>query len=111
MPGKSSRVTLQFNDYDFRHKKALQILKSRPRHMTEMIVDAILHYVVCPDAGRDMSRDWIRSILKEELASMLPDIGKSVAPAAQTVDKTSILDEDMADLGDVMGMFRRSDQS
>lgn len=111
MSGKSSRVTLQFNDYDFRHKKALQILKSRPRHMTEMIVDAILHYVVCPDAGRDMSRDWIRSILKEELASMLPDIGKSVAPAAQTVDKTSIRDEDMADLGDVMGMFRRSDQS
>lgn len=111
MSGKSSRVTLQFNDYDFRHKKALQILKSRPRHMTEMIVDAILHYVVCPDAGRDMSRDWIRSILKEELASMLPDIGKSVAPAAQTVDKTAIRDEDMADLGDVMGMFRRSDQS
>ena len=111
MPGKSSRVTLQFNDYDFRHKKALQILKSRPRHMTELIVDAILHYVVCPDAGRDMSRDWIRSILKEELASMLPDIGKSVAPAAQTVDKTLIRDEDMADLGNVMGMFRRSDQS
>ena len=111
MSGKSSRVTLQFNDYDFRHKKALQILKSRPRHMTELIVDAILHYVVCPDAGRDMSREWIRSILKEELAAMLPDIGKSVAPAAQTADKTAIRDEDMADLGDVMGMFRRSDQS
>ena len=111
MPGKSSRVTLKFNDYDFRHKKALQILKSRPRHMTELIVDAILHYIVCPDAGRDMSREWIRSVLKEELAAMLPDIGRRVAPAAETTDKTAIRDEDMADLGDVMDMFRRSDQS
>ena len=111
MPGKSSRVTLQFNDYDFRHKKALQILKSRPRHMTELIVDAILHYVVCPDAGRDMSREWIRSILKEELAAMLPDIHKDVAPAVQATDKPLIRDEDMADLGDVMGMFRRGDQA
>ena len=111
MPGKSSRVTLKFNDYDFRHKKALQILKSRPRHMTELIVDAILHYIVCPDAGRDMSREWIRSVLKEELATMLPDISRRVAPAAQTTGKTAIRDEDMADLGDVMGMFRRSDQS
>ena len=111
MPGKSSRVTLQFNDYDFRHKKALQILKSRPRHMTELIVDAILHYIVCPDAGRDMSREWIRSVLKEELAAMLPDISRRVEPAAQTTDKTAIRDEDMADLGDVMDMFRRSDQS
>ena len=111
MPGKSSRVTLKFNDYDFRHKKALQIIKSRPRHMTELIVDAILHYIVCPDAGRDMSREWIRSVLKEELATMLPDISRRVAPAAQTTGKTAIRDEDMADLGDVMGMFRRSDQS
>ena len=111
MPGKSSRVTLQFNDYDFRHKKALQILKSRPRHMTELIVDAILHYVVCPDAGTEMSREWIRGILKEELAAMLPDIHKNVTPAIQATDKTLIRDEDMADLGDVMGMFRRSDQS
>ena len=111
MPGKSSRVTLKFNDYDFRHKKALQILKSQPRHMTEMIVDAILHYVVCPDAGKDMSREWIRSILKEELATMLQDISRRVAPTAQTTGKTAIRDEDMADLGDVMGMFRRSDQS
>lgn len=111
MPGKSSRVTLKFNDYDFRHKKALQILKSRPRHMTELIVDAILHYIVCPDAGRDMSREWIRSVLKEELATMLPDISRRVAPVAQTTDKTAIRDEDMADLGDVMDMFRRSDQS
>ena len=31
-------------------------------------MDALLHYVVCPEAGRDMSREWIRSILKEELA-------------------------------------------
>lgn len=109
MSGKSSRVTLQFNDYDFRHKKALQILKSRPRHMTEMIVDAILHYVVCPDAGTEMSREWIRGILKEELASMIPDLRQAAMPAA--ADKPLIRDEDMADLGDVMGMFRRSDQS
>jgi hypothetical protein len=42
---------------------------------------------------------------------MLPDISQNATPAAQTTDKTAIRDEDMADLGDVMGMFRRGDQS
>ena len=111
MPGKSSRVSLQFNNYDFRHKKALEILKSQPRHMTEMVVDSVLHYVSCPEANAEMSREWVREILKEELAVILPDIRQSIADARKPSAAAEIREEDMADLGSVMGMFRRGDQS
>ncbi len=111
MPDKSCRVSLQFNNYDFRHKKALEILKSQPRHMTEMVVDSVLHYVSCPEANAEMSREWVRKILKEELAAILPVFRQSIASARQSSGVADIREEDMADLGDVMGMFRRGDQS
>ena len=51
------RVVLQFNDFDFRHRKVLEILRARPRNMTELVVNAILHYVSCPDADKEFSRE------------------------------------------------------
>ena len=39
-----SRVVLQFNEMDFRHRRALDILRQRPRSMSELVVNAILHY-------------------------------------------------------------------
>lgn len=38
------RVVLQFNEMDFRHRRALDILRQRPRSMSELVVNAILHY-------------------------------------------------------------------
>ena len=106
MADKKSRVALQFNDYDFRHKKVLEILRSRPRHMTELVVDAILHYIVCPEAGSELSKEWVREIVKEELA------GLEFRPAQTMPSRTEshsqeVMDEDLADLGDVMLSFRR----
>ena len=43
-----SRVTLQFNEMDFRHRRALEILRKRPRSMSEIVVNALLHYTSCP---------------------------------------------------------------
>ena len=45
-----SRVVLQFNEMDFRHRRALDILRQRPRSMSELVVNAILHYTSCPEA-------------------------------------------------------------
>ncbi len=40
---KKARVVLQFNEMDFRHRRALEILRQRPRSMSELVVSAILH--------------------------------------------------------------------
>ena len=44
------RIVLQFNEFDFRHRKVLDILRARPRNMTDLVVNAILHFVSCPEA-------------------------------------------------------------
>ena len=30
------RISLQFNEFDFRHRKVLEILRARPRNMTDL---------------------------------------------------------------------------
>ena len=50
-----SRVVLQFNEMDFRHRRALDILRQRPRSMSELVVNAILHKL--PRSGQ---RVWPR---------------------------------------------------
>lgn len=35
---KKARVVLQFNEMDFRHRRALEILRQRPRSMSELVV-------------------------------------------------------------------------
>lgn len=44
MANEKARAVLQFNEYDFRHRKVLEILRQRPRNKTELVVNAILHY-------------------------------------------------------------------
>lgn len=106
---KKSRVALQFNEYDFRHRKTLEILRARPRHMTEIVVNAILHYVTCPDAGNELSKEWVRDIVREELAELLRSSQSVPEPPVRNTAVPQICQEDMADLSDVMGMFRRGD--
>ena len=60
-----SRVVLQFNEMDFRHRRALDILRQRPRSMSELVVNAILHYTSCPEAANEFGRDWVVSIVKD----------------------------------------------
>lgn len=107
MADRRYRVALQFNEYDFRHKKVLEILRYRPRHMTELVVNAIMHYVACPEAENEMTREWVRSIVREELASL--QIGTTQQPRyLQTAGGSpGVLEEDLADLGSVMSAFRR----
>ena len=53
------RVVLQFNEMDFRHRRALDILRQRPRSMSELVVNAVLHYTSCPEAANEFGRDWV----------------------------------------------------
>lgn len=109
MPDKKSRVALQFNEYDFRHKKALQILRNRPRHMTELVVNAILHYVTCPDAGDELNKQWIRDVIREELAELQKGDQAAVAALARDNAESAFRDDDLNELGNVMSMFRRGE--
>ena len=66
-----SRVVLQFNEMDFRHRRALDILRQRPRSMSELVVNAILHYTSCPEAANEFGRDWVVSIVKDVVREMV----------------------------------------
>lgn len=96
------RVVLQFNDFDFRHRKVLEILRARPRNMTELVVNAILHYVSCPDADQEFSREYIKKIVQEIISEMQADgsLGNVCGSAPPPVS------EDGDDLCDLMAAFR-----
>lgn len=61
------RAVLQFNEYDFRHRKVLEILRSNKRHMTDLVVNAVLHYISCPEAESEFSQNLIMLITKTAL--------------------------------------------
>jgi len=97
-----SRVVLQFNEMDFRHRRALDILRQRPRSMSELVVNAILHYTSCPEAANEFGivKDVVRDMVTngELQAVSQPTSPKSESP--------TLAADDLADLGGVMGMFR-----
>lgn len=100
-----SRALLQFNDYDFRHRKVLEILRARPRSKTEFVVNAVLHYVSCPDASEDFNKETVKKLIKEVMAEMIADGSLQGIPADSSAkDKTST--PEVEDLGDIMSAFR-----
>jgi hypothetical protein len=107
MANGKCRKVLQFNEYDFRHKKTLEILSSRPRNMTELVVNAILHYVSCPDAGIEYSKEGIRKIVVEVIQEMQENgTLAEVQALPPEKEKSSLAQADLAELGSVMSMFR-----
>mgnify|MGYP001400112541 CR=1 FL=1 len=76
---KKARVVLQFNEMDFRHRRALEILRQRPRSMSELVVSAILHYTSCPEVADEHSKEWIASTegdhYRNDLQRRVADLG------------------------------------
>lgn len=70
------RISLQFNDFDFRHRKVLEILRARPRNMTDMVVNAILHFISCPDAEQEYNKESMKKIIREVILSKFEDTQK-----------------------------------
>ncbi len=103
---KSTRITLKFNSYDFRHNKVVAILRSRPRNMTELVVNAVLHYVSCPEVGQEMSKEDVRKIVREVLTEMAADgnlLGMSIPMGG---NRGAVSAEDASDIGSMMSAFR-----
>lgn len=101
------RVVLQFNDFDFRHRKVLEILRARPRNMTDLVVNAVLHFVSCPEAGQEFNKEALRQIVQEVILEMQEDGTLTVKPEATKQSSSALSDEDASDLGDFMSAFRK----
>ena len=105
----TTRITLQFNKYDFRHNKVVAILRERPRSMSELVVNAILHYISCPEAGNELSKGMIRELVREALRDMAADgslSGVSLAADTSSSDGSGVSAEDANSIGSMMDAFR-----
>ena len=92
MGDKVIRTYLNFNSYDFRRRKVMEILSSKPRNKTELVVNAVLHYISCPEAADEV----IQEMLADGSLS-----GLAAPPAAH--EQTP---ENADDLSDMMAAFR-----
>ena len=108
-----TRVVLQFNEMDFRHRRVLDILRQRPRSMSELVVNAVLHYTSCPEARaggapKNWARDWVASIVKDVVREMVAngELQAVSQPTPSKPESPTLAADDLADLGGVMGMFR-----
>lgn len=103
-----TRVVLQFNEMDFRHRRVLDILRQRPRSMSELVVNAVLHYTSCPEAANEFGRDWVASIVKDVVREMVAngELQAISQPTPSKPESPALAADDLADLGGVMGMFR-----
>ena len=102
MASNKPRIVLQFNDFDFRHRKVLEILRARPRNMTEMVVNSILHFVSCPDAESEFSKAMVREVVLEVIHEM--QLSGSLALSSSPSNQLS--PEDESELGSFMSAFR-----
>ena len=108
MANGKTRKVLQFNEYDFRHKKVIDILDSRPRSMTELVVNAVLHYVSCPDASLELTMQSVRKMVSEALMEMQGDGSLAIfASPKEAVSTGGLSPCDMNELGGLMGQFRK----
>lgn len=101
------RVVLQFNEYDFRHRKVLEILRSNKRHMTDLVVNAILHFISCPEAESEFSKEHIRNIVREVIAEMQADGSLGSLHTGHSNSGAQVSPEDALELGDMMAAFRK----
>lgn len=101
MPGEKTRAVLQFNEYDFRHRKVLEILRERPRNKTELVVNAILHYMSCPDAAEEFSKSSMKRMIREVICEMQADGSLGIVPSIKQDEPNPV-----EDLGDMMSAFR-----
>lgn len=98
------RITLTLYDDDFRQREVLNLLKDRPRSITDFIVNAVCHYVRCPNAGNDaLDRAFVKGIVQEVISEMAQN-GELELTGSSSTQKES--EPDLSELGGVMSMFR-----
>ena len=107
MADKVMRTYLNFNSYDFRHRKVMEILSARPRSKTELVVNAVLHYIHCPEAGDEFSEVSMKRQIREVVQEMLADgsLSSLASPPSAPAQEPAVSD----DFSDMMAAFRGGD--
>jgi len=100
-----TRKILAFNEHDFRHRKVLEILNVRPRAITDTVVNAVLHFVSCPNAETEFNRSAMKEMVREVILEMQADGSLGSIPAKGAA--SAFTEEDTLDLGGMMDAFRR----
>lgn len=108
------RFTIKFNENDPAHRKVIEILESQGAHSkAPFIVNAILHYIHCPETP-DIPVSWlmdkgaveemVRGILKEQISEDLKpqaDTGQHLesqeTPAAALSTEQAVLADKTAE--------------
>ena len=106
MAASKPRVVLQFNEYDFRHRKVLEILRSNKRHMTDLVVNAVLHFVSCPEAESEFGKETIRKVVREVIAEIQADESLGMMRGDPS-SSMPVFSEDTFELGNMMAAFRK----
>ena len=73
--------------------------------MTDLVVNAILHFVSCPDAEQEFNKAAIREVVVEVINEM--QANSTFALNSSKPDSSQLSDEDASDLGDFMSAFRK----
>jgi len=109
MGDKAARAYLKFNEFDFRHRKVLEILRSKPRSQTELVVNAVLHYISCPEAAVEFDRNTLRQMVREVIIEMQADgsLGAVTPTAKSSSASEHMTQEDAEELGGLMAAFRQ----
>lgn len=105
------RFTVQFNAGDPGHRQTAAILNEQGRRKAQFLVNAVLHYINCPEspeaaAPSPLDRQEVERLVREILADMRPEVTPVVkddapkdTPAAASsesipLDATAMLGED-----------------
>ena len=100
------RIVLQFRECDFRHRKALEILQEHARGKTDLVVNALLHYISCPEAQSEFSKEHLREIVREVIQEMQSEgaFGEPLHTRSESNDLSVLAD--VEELGALMSAFR-----
>ena len=79
----------------------LEILRERPRNKTELVVNAILHYMSCPEAAEEFNKSAMKQMIREVICEMQADGSLGAISAADQREQ-----HPSEDLGDMMSAFR-----
>lgn len=80
------RFTVQFNAGDPGHRQTAAILNEQGRRKAQFLVNAVLHYINCPEspeaaAAPKIDRQTVEQLVREILSNMQPE----AAPATEEI--------------------------
>ena len=72
------RVTVQFNAGDPSHQQVAAILNEQGRRKAQFLVNAVIHYINCPEspeaaAAPKIDRQTVEQLVREILSNMQPE--------------------------------------